>query len=114
MRTTGASAEEVDGLIELLHNEGVVCYSTDAGRWRLGVDGLWIAHDADLPKAQELAGGFQYEFSQESRADFERRLAEGTAPTFATQLRQRPLAVIVTLLAIAAVAMLSLLPLALG
>ncbi len=114
MRTTGASAAEIDGLIELLQSEGIVCYTTDAGRWRLGVDGLWLADDKDVPRARELGAGFQYEFSKESRADFERRLAEGTAPTFASQLRQRPMVVIGTVLAIAAIAMLSLLPLALG
>ncbi|WP_339899868.1 DUF6164 family protein [uncultured Gilvimarinus sp.] len=114
MRTTGASAEEVDGLMELLQKQGIVCYTTDAGRWRLGVDGLWLTHDEDAAKARQLAGEFQYEFSKESRADFERRLAEGTAPTFASQLRQRPLVVIGALLAVAAIAMLSLLPLLLG
>ncbi|BFM19982.1 hypothetical protein R50076_10310 [Gilvimarinus japonicus] len=114
MRTTGASAEEVDGLIELLQNQGIACYTTQAGRWRLGVDGLWLVNDKDVTRARELGGEFQYHFSQESRADFERRLAEGTAPTFASQLRQRPLVVIGTLLAIAAIAMLSLLPLLLG
>jgi hypothetical protein len=114
MRTTGASAQEVDGLIERLQAEAIVCYTTDAGRWRLGVDGLWLAHDQDLPKARELAGEFQYEFSKESRADFERRLAEGSAPTFVSQLKQKPLMVIGAVVGVAAIALLSILPLALG
>lgn len=114
MRTTGASAEEVDGLIELLQERGIVCYTTHAGRWRLGVDGLWLAHEEDLPRARELGGEFQYQFSKESREHFKRRLAQGTAPTFTSQLRQKPLIVVGAVLGIAAIALLSLLPLALG
>lgn len=82
MKTHGASREEVDGLMAALEAQGIACYLTDAGRWRIGVDGLWLSDVADLARAEHICREFQASFAEQSRQLYRARQQSGEAVNF--------------------------------
>lgn len=110
MKTGGASAEEVDGLIAALEDEGVACYLTDSGRWKIGVDGLWLADSADIERAQAIGAEYQKRFSQESREMFRAMQERGEVSGFTGHALRHPIKTIAGVLAIIFILGISLLP----
>lgn len=110
INTRGATEEEVTGMEAVLEERGIACYRTDAGRWRLGVDALWVTRDQDYDEARALVDQFQEAFSRERREHWQQLQAQGQAPTFIQHLLARPLKVGLALVAIVVVATISLLP----
>ncbi|MDO3381984.1 DUF6164 family protein [Gilvimarinus algae] len=109
MKTGGASAEEVDGMIVRLDEAGIANYTTEAGRWRLGVDGLWLVHKEELDEATSLLAAYQREFSRDSRECYRAMAARGETG-FGHQLKRHPLKVCLGLVGVAAILALSILP----
>ncbi|UTF61328.1 DUF6164 family protein [Gilvimarinus sp. DA14] len=110
MRTSGASFDEVAGLIDRLEAEDIECYQTDSGFWRLGVDGLWVRNSADTERAKRVLEEYQAQFRQEAQEQHRALHARGEAPSFAGQLWRHPVKVILALAAVAAILAISLLP----
>lgn len=110
MKTHGASREEVDGLMAALEAQGIACYLTDAGRWRIGVDGLWLSDVADLARAEHICREFQASFAEQSRQLYRARQQSGEAVNFWSYLARQPIKAIAGVLAIAFVLGLSVLP----
>ena len=106
----GASDEEVSGMETLLQEQGIAHYRTDAGRWRLGVEALWLNHRDDYTEARALIDQFQETFSAERRELWQQLQAQGQAPGFLQYLFAHPFKASLTLLAIGAVLAVSLLP----
>ncbi len=106
----GATEEEVIGMEAALEAQRIPCYRTEAGRWRLGVEALWVTRDQDYEEARRLVDEFQKAFSRERRQYWHDLQARGQAPTFFQHLFANPLKVGLALVGIAAVAALSLLP----
>ena len=110
MRTSGASFDEVAGLVDKLEEEGIAHYQTDSGFWRLGVDGLWVSDSADLERAKALLADYQAEYRQQIREEHRAQHARGEALGFMGQLWRQPLKVLLALVAVGAILALSLVP----
>lgn len=110
IRTGGAEPAEVEGMVDLLTQNGIVCYVTDSGRWHLGVDALWLADDSRWDEARAFIDVFQKDYAENSKAQYQRQCDEGLSPSFFMRLRTQPGAMLITLVALLIVALVSLVP----
>lgn len=91
-----------------LGREGIAFYETAPSSWGISHGGIWLKDDADLPRAKALMADYQAARGERARAARQQARQDGTADTFARQLRARPLYVAGMLLAIAAILVLTL------
>ncbi|GHH51055.1 DUF6164 family protein [[Pseudomonas] boreopolis] len=102
--------DEAEDVRRLLREHGVAFYETRPSVFGISAGGIWL-QDADThPRARQLLAEYQRQRSESARAQRQRALEEGTAETFGSLLRRRPLFVLATLLAMLLVASLVLLP----
>jgi hypothetical protein len=101
--------DEAAEVRDLLTTHNISFYETSAGNWGISMPGLWLHHDADYPQARALLDDYQAERRQRMRAQYEAERAAGTADTLLTLLRQDPMKTIGYLIAIIAVAAISIL-----
>lgn len=102
--------DEADDVCALLDANGIAWYATQPSPMGLSAGGIWVREDADHPRAKALMAVYQGERAQRVRAERAQALEDGSAETFASLLRRRPLYVLSTLLAMLLVASLVLLP----
>ncbi len=95
---------------ELLDRNNIPWYRTEASPWGISSGGIWLRENDDHPRAKALMADYQAQRSQRVRAEREAGLRDGTAETFGSVFRQRPLFVIAVLLGMLAAAALVLLP----
>lgn len=95
---------------ELLDRNGIDWYRTEPSPWGISFGGIWLRERDEHPRAKALMDAYQRERSLRVRAEREAALRDGTAETFASLFRQRPLYVLVVLLGMVAAAALVLLP----
>ncbi|MCL7714172.1 DUF6164 family protein [Stenotrophomonas mori] len=95
---------------ELLDRHGIAWYRTEPSPWGISSGGLWLRDHEEHPRAKALMADYQAGRSQRMRAERAAALRDGTAETFGSLLRQRPLYVVAVLLGMLAAAALVLLP----
>lgn len=95
---------------ELLDRNGIAWYRTEPSPWGISFGGIWLREREDHPRAKELMATYQAERSRRVRAEREAALRDGTAETFGSLFRRRPLYVVAMLLGMLAAAALVLLP----
>ena len=95
---------------ELLDRHGIAWYRTEPSPWGISFGGIWLRDREDHARAKELMVVYQSERSRRMRAEREAALRDGTAETFGSLFRRRPLYVIAVLLGMLAAAALVLLP----
>jgi hypothetical protein len=95
---------------ELLDRHGIAWYRTEPSPWGISFGGIWVRERGDHARAKELMAVYQAERSRRMRAEREAALREGTAETFGSLFRRRPLYVVAVLLGMLAAAALVLLP----
>lgn len=95
---------------ELLDRHGIAWYRTEPSPWGISFGGIWLREREDHPRAKELMAAYQAERSRRVRAEREAALRDGTAETFGSLFRRRPLYVLAVLLGMLAAAALVLLP----
>ena len=102
--------DEVDDVRRLLDSRGIGYYETPPSLWGISAGGIWIRDDGDVAEAKRLMAEYQRE--RQARARAERAEAErtGTSETFADVLRTKPLLVGLTVIAVALLLGLMLLP----
>ncbi|MDO3386930.1 DUF6164 family protein [Gilvimarinus sp. SDUM040013] len=110
MKTSGASAEEVDGLVAALEGEDIACYVTDSGRWKIGVDGLWLVNEAERERAIAVCEEFERSFAQQSMEQHRAMRERGEALNFLGHAMAHPIKTIAGIAAIVFILGLSLLP----
>ncbi len=91
IKLRGVPEDEISGILELLEENRVDFYETDAGNWGISMPALWLKDEDDYPLARQLLDEFQAKRQQQARADWNSQLAEGRQPTFWQSLLQRPL-----------------------
>lgn len=94
----------------LLDAAGIGYYETRAGTFGISAGGIWLREDAEQARAKALLAEYQAQRGERARAERAAALRDGSAETFASLLRQRPLFVLATLLGMLLVASLVLLP----
>ena len=95
---------------ELLDRNGIAWYRTEPSPWGISFGGIWLRERDDHPRAKALMDAYQRERSQRVRAEREAGLRDGSAETFGSLFRRRPLYVVAMLLGMLAAAALVLLP----
>ena len=95
---------------ELLDRNGIAWYRTEPSPWGISNGGIWLRENDDLPRAKGLMATYQAERGQRVRDEREAALRDGSAETFGSMLRSRPLFVVAVLLGMVVVSALVLLP----
>lgn len=104
---TDEEAMEVRQLLDAHH---IDVYETQAGVFRLGVDAIWLRNPAQYEDAQGLLDTYQAERLARSREAHRQAQSRGDAQTLMDRLRARPRRMLLTLLGVAAIIGISLLP----
>ncbi|WP_447944909.1 DUF6164 family protein [Stenotrophomonas indicatrix] len=102
--------DEYADVCTLLDQHGIAWYRTEPSPWGISNGGLWLREDADQPRAKALMAGYQAARGVRVRAEREQALRDGTAETFGSLFRRRPVFVVLVLLGMAVAAALVLLP----
>jgi hypothetical protein len=102
--------DEIEDVTALLDGAGIAHYRTEPSPWGISWGGIWIRDDADHPRARALMSEYQHARGERVRAERQAALRDGTAETFGSLLRTRPVFVALVLLGMAAAAALVLLP----
>ncbi|WP_313160700.1 DUF6164 family protein [Stenotrophomonas sp.] len=102
--------DEIQDVTALLDQAGIAHYRTDPSPWGISWGGIWIRDNEDHPRAKALMAGYQQTRGERVRAERQAALRDGSAETFATLARRRPLFVVAVLLGMVAAAALVLLP----
>ncbi|WP_447527440.1 DUF6164 family protein [Vreelandella sp. TE19] len=102
--------EEASEVRALLFERGFDVYETQAGFFRLGVDAIWLRDEGQLEAADTALAEYQQRRQQSERHAFEQARARGEAPTLWRRFMAHPIQVVLTLVAVALIALLTLLP----
>ena len=94
-------ADEADEVRAMLEANGIAFYETPASVWGLAAGGIFVERDADIDRARALMADYQAQRRDRARAEYAAAVRDGTAETFWTVLRDEPLRVVLSFLAIA-------------
>lgn len=94
------SEDEADDVRAFLEAHDIAFYETRPSRWGVSHGGIWVTVDTDVAEAKRLMADYQRQRQARVRAEREQALRDGTAETFAGIVREQPLRVLLTLLAI--------------
>lgn len=93
--------DEADDVRAMLEESAIAFYETKPSIWGLSAGGIFVTEDADIVEARRLMADYQSRRSTRVRAEYEAAKRDGTAETFGTILRDEPVRVVLTVLAIA-------------
>lgn len=109
-RLANVPEDEAHEIRELLENNEINFYETDAGFWRIGLDAIWLRDKAQLEQAHELVQAYQIERAQRQQAIHAQLVAQGEVVTAWELFLSQPLRYLGLLFAIVFVLALTLLP----
>jgi len=103
--------DEAEAVRALLDEEELDYYETSAGRWRLGVDAIWLRNNDDAEQARRLLADYQQERSRLARQEQQQLEEQGLADHFVNRLQTQPGRTLLSLAGILAVLFVFFLPL---
>ncbi len=109
-KLNGVPDDEADEVRELLESHDIDFYETEQGRWRISVAAIWLRDREQEDMARALLREYQqqrYEQFAEERAALE---AQGLIGSLWQRFLQQPVLCIMTLLSVAIVLGITLLP----
>ena len=92
--------DEADDVRAMLDAHRIAFYETPPSGWGLFAGGIFVRENADIVEAKRLMAEYQAQRSARVRAEYAEARRDGTAETFGTVLREQPLRVALTILAI--------------
>ena len=92
--------DEADEVRAMLDANGIAYYETRPGPWNISVGGIWVKEDSAIAEARRLMADYQDQRGIRMRAEHAAAVRDGTAETFRSQLRDEPVRVLLTVLAI--------------
>jgi len=92
--------DEIDEVREMLDQNAVAYYQTQPSRWGMSYGGIWVGNDDDMPRARQLMAEYQGKRQSRVRAEHEAARRDGSAQTFMDVLREQPLRVLLTAVAV--------------
>lgn len=104
------SDEEADEVRELLATHDIEFYETHAGRWRIGLAGIWLPNASQKDQALALIEDYQKQRLMLAQDQRSRLQEQGVLKSFVANLKQNPVKVSAAVLGIFAVLAISLLP----
>lgn len=102
--------DEADDVRAMLERARIGYYETPPSMWGVSAGGIYVRDNDDLPRAKQLMAEYQAQRRERVRAEHEAALRAGTAETFRTVLRNEPLRVALTAVAIVVLLALVALP----
>lgn len=87
-------ADELDDLGALLEQHHIAFYVIEPSMWGVNGGGVWIEDDTQIERAKQVMGEYQSQRQARAREEHAADKVAGTAETFQSQLRTRPLQVI--------------------
>jgi hypothetical protein len=93
--------DEADDVRAMLDKARIAYYETPPSMWGISAGGIYVKDNADVAEAKRLMAVYQAQRRDRVRAEHEAAVREGRAETFGSVLRNEPLRVLLTLLAIA-------------
>lgn len=102
--------EEAAQVRDLLSDNHIEFYETNAGRWGFSVAAIWLKNDDDFTRARELIDAFQLQHTAKMRDEFEQAKREGRIPTFWQLLSSNPIAFVLYWLLILGIVAVTLIP----
>lgn len=103
-------ADEVQDIRDLLDANNIRYYETDAGFFRVGLDAIWLADNAQEEPARELIREYQAERLRRQQQNYAQMVEAGEVPGVWQHFCAHPLRFIAALTAIVFVAGLTLIP----
>ena len=92
--------DEADDVRTMLDAHRIAFYETPPSGWGLFAGGIFVRENADIVEAKRLMAEYQSQRSARVRAEYAEARRDGTTETFGTVLREQPLRVALTILAI--------------
>jgi hypothetical protein len=92
--------DEAADVRAFLEASAIAFYETQPSRWGISHGGIWLENKAEVAEAKRLMADYQKQRQLRVRAEREQAVRDGTAETFADIVRQQPLRVLLTLVAI--------------
>jgi hypothetical protein len=93
--------DEADDVRAFLEANRIDFYETEPSRWGISFGGIWVTDDADVPRAKALMAEYQAQRRDSAREAHAAARRDGSGETFADIVRQQPLRVLLTVVAIA-------------
>lgn len=109
-KLTHVPDDEAEEVRSLLHEHNIHFYETTAGRWRVGLDAIWLPDDTQTAQARLLIDDYQQARSVRQREAYAELAAKGEAPTFGKMFAAHPIRFMGFVVAIVFVLALSTLP----
>lgn len=104
-RLNGVSNEEAADVREILNDNQLAFYETDAGRWGLSIAALWLKNDDQLKQAKYLLA----EYQQQRENDAKNKHSVEQQSVW-QRIKEAPSHYLLLIAAIIAVAAISILP----
>jgi hypothetical protein len=82
--------EEADAVRQMLKDNQVDFYETDAGNWGISMPAIWINDDSRLSEYQSLVKNWQDDYAAKARQDYLERKSQGLEPSLLDRLKSRP------------------------
>ncbi len=86
----GVPEDEAQEVKELLSQNDILFYETFPGNWGISTPALWLNDKSQLSKAKKLLHHYQLQRQAESKAEYQRQLAEGKNKTIADSFKKHP------------------------
>ena len=102
--------DEAMDVRQLLDDNGIHYYETDAGRWRVGVDAIWLSDEAQYAHAKALLEEYQQQRTKDQQATYAELEARGEAPTLAKKIAAHPIRFVAQVIAIVFILAISIVP----
>ncbi|MBA2237661.1 MAG: hypothetical protein H0W24_03020 [Lysobacter sp.] len=92
--------DELAEVRAMLEQHRIGFYETRPSRWGMSFGGVWVADDEDVPEAKRVMADYQAARQARVRAEHARAREDGSAETFRDVLREQPLRVLLTAVAV--------------
>lgn len=109
-RLNGVPDDEAADIRELLEQNDIEFYETDAGRWGISVAAIWLRDDTHLAQARQLIDAYEEERTRKARAAYEELRRENRHDTLLRRFLRQPVQIILYLAVIAGILYLMLAP----
>ncbi|MFG1497916.1 DUF6164 family protein [Saccharospirillum sp. HFRX-1] len=102
--------DEADDVRQLLDEHGFETFETSAGRWRISMPGIWLIDDSRKAEARAVIETYQQERQVRLRGEYEAAQQAGEVPSIWDRFKASPLAFVVIIIGLSAVALVSTVP----
>lgn len=109
-RLTNVPDDEAMEIRQLLEENAIHFYETDAGRWKVGVDAIWLPDDTQYGQARAILDDYQQERTKKQQLVYAELEASGEAPTLAQKIAAHPIRFLAQVIAIIFILCVSIVP----